>query len=238
MNVNFFLKRLALAAGLAGSFVLSGCAVTPSVPVTKQDVFSAIYTEKPASILVVPAINHSTAAEASIYYSASIAQPLVEHGYYVLPIPVTNAMLQQAGISDGAQLADVPPQRFEQMFGADAVLFVTINQWDTSYYVVGGNVTVGLTFKMVSARTGNVLWNFRNKVVVDTGGGSNNGLLGAIINTAINTASQDYFPIAQQINYQSIWVLPFGKYHPSNTVDATLNSRHEFNQVAEGGQGR
>lgn len=230
------LQNVLLAATLASAALLTGCATTPGAPpITKQDVFPTVYGEKPASLLVLPAINHSTAAEAPIYYAASIAQPLSEQGYYVLPIPVTNAMLEQAGISDGAQLLAVPPQKFGQMFGADAILFVTIDTWDTSYYVVGGNVTVGLTFRMVSTKTGADLWNFRNQVVVNTGGNSNNqaGLLGAIIETAIKTAQQDYFPIAQQVNYGSIMVLPYGKFHPRHGVDAVQASRAEFNQKAE-----
>lgn len=235
MMLNKIAKRSTVVLGLVGSLWMSGCAVNPSEPVTKQEVFGTLYTEKPASILVLPAINHSTAAEAPLYYSASVAQPLTEQGYYVLPIPVTNVMLQQAGISDGTQLAAVPPRRFGEMFGADSVLFVTIDSWDTSYYVIGGNVSVGLQFRLVSTKTSETLWNYRNKVVIDTSGNSNNGagLLGAIIETAIKTAQQDYFPIAQQVNYRSIWVLPHGKFHPNHNVDATTVSKADFNQPLE-----
>lgn len=235
MRTMRLIKGCTLLLSLAGSLLLSGCATQSGPAVTKQEVFGGIYSEKPTSILVLPAINQSTAAEAPLYYSASIAQPLTEQGYYVLPIPVTNAMLQQAGISDGGQLTAVPPQRFGAMFGADAVLFVTIDSWDTSYYVVGGNVTVGLQFRLVSTRSGETLWNFQNKVVVDTSGNANNGagLIGALIETAIKTAQQDYFPVAQQVNYRSIWVLPHGKFHPNHAVDATVVSRAEFNRVAE-----
>lgn len=227
------LKNLALAVALTGTVLLTGCATTtPSVPITKQQVFPAVYGEKPASILVLPAINHSTAADAPLLYSASIAQPLTEQGYYVLPIPVTNTMLEQAGISDGAQLLAVPPQKFGQMFGADAILFVTIDSWDTSYYVVGGDVTVGLTFKLISTKTGERLWNFHNQVVINTGSNNQDPLV-ALIETAIKTAQQDYFPVAQQVNYGSVAVLPYGKFHPQTGVDATQNSSEKFNSREE-----
>lgn len=225
--------RAAAVATLTAAALLAGCATGPGTPpVTRQDVFPAVYGEKPASILVLPAINHSTAADAPTLYSASIAQPLSEQGYYVLPVPVTTVMLQEAGISDGTQLLAVPPQKFGQMFGADAVLFVTIDAWDTSYYVVGGNVTVGLTFRLVSTRSGEALWQLQRKLVVDTGASSNNqgGIIGVLIETAIKTAQQDYFPIAQQVNYGSIAVLPLGQHHPSHGVDATWVSNSQFNQ--------
>lgn len=228
------LRALAPAALLLGVSLLPGCATAPATaPITNQEVFTGIYSEKPNSILVLPAINHSTAADAPLYYIASIAQPLTEQGYYVLPVPVTNALLQQAGISDGAQLLAVPPQRFGQMFGADAILFVTIDSWDTSYYVLGGNVTVALTFKLVSTRSSETLWQFRKAVTIDTSGNSNNGLIGALVETAIKTAQQDYFPIAQQVNYGSVGVLPHGKFHPQYGLDATQASRAEYNQPAD-----
>ncbi len=203
----------------------AGCATTPSTPPpTKREVFAGIYNEQPHTLLVVPAINHSTAADAPLYYAASIAQPLTEQGYYVLPIPITNALLAAAGISDGTQLIAVPPQRFRAMFGADAVIFVTIDAWDTAYYVVGGQVTVGLSFRLVSTETGAVLWRFAQRQTVDTSDHSSNnslvGLLVGLLATAIKTAQQDYFPIAQQINRRSIAVLPLGRYHPGHGADA------------------
>ena len=230
---NFWLVSVLLAS------LLSGCAVNQpsSPPLTRQQVFPGIYGEKPVTVLVLPAINHSTAADAGILYSASIAQPLTEHGYYVLPVPVTNTMLHQAGISDGAQLLQVPPQRFADMFGADAALYVTIESWDTNYYVVGGNVTVGLTFRLVSTHTAKTLWAYHRQITVDTTGRNNNSsgnpladLIGGMIATAITTAQQDYFPIAQQVNYQSIAVLPYGKLHPQYNLDASQAANAGDNQ--------
>ena len=183
-----------------------------------------MYEEKPLTLLVVPAINNSTAADATEYYSTTIAQPLTEQGFYVLPVEITNVILKEAGIADGAQLKDVPPAKFHTMFGADAVLFVTINEWDTNYYVTGGNVTVGLGYHMVSTKTGNTLWSYRNRVVVNTSGNSNSGggILGAIIETAINTAIQDYLPIARQVNYIALGSIPVGKYHPQHGQDGAF----------------
>jgi hypothetical protein len=141
-------------------------------------------------------------------------------------VPVTNQFLEQAGINDGAQLLAVPPQRFASMFGADAILFVTIESWDTSYYVLGGNVTVGLTYRLVSTKTSEPLWGYHDKVVVDTSGGSGGGgLIGALVETAVKTATQDYFPIAQQVNSRSLAVTPHGKYHPSYDKDESERAR-------------
>ena len=111
------------------------------------------------------------------------------------------------------------------MFGADAVLFVTIEQWDTNYYVVGGNVTVTLSYKLVSTTTGDTMWTEHRRQVVNTGGNSNNGLLAAMIETAIKTAMQDYVPVARIANNTAIAVLPFGKYSPNVGQDGTYPTR-------------
>lgn len=196
---------------LVSVFMLGGCA-RPQV-VTKKDAFPEMYKQQPLSVLVVPAINHSTAADAPELYSTTIAEPLSEAGYYVMPIPLTNMILNGEGIVDGEQLKGVDAGKFRSLFGADAVLYVTINQWDTSYYVTGGNVSVDADFRLVSTADNSSLWHYRGTIVYDTSGGSGN-LLVDIISTAISTAQTDYVPLARQVNRSVITTLPVGKYNP------------------------
>ncbi|MED5524618.1 MAG: GNA1162 family protein [Pseudomonadota bacterium] len=215
------MKKYAILSMLVGATFLGGCVDAPKYN-TKQQAFPNLYKEHPLSVLVVPAINRSTAADAPELYSTTIAQPLAEAGYYVMPLPLTNMVLQGEGVTDGAQLENVDATKFHQLMGADAVLFVTINQWDTNYYVTGGNVTVGAAFKLVSATTGEELWNYNNVVVYDTSGGSNaGGLLGAIIATALSTAMTDYVPVARMVNGTVIRTLPVGKYNTRFGKDGT-----------------
>ena len=207
---------------LLGALILflSGCTKT----MTKSELYPAMYNEKPTAILVVPAINQSTAADAPILYSSTINQPLSNAGFYVLPIEVTDRFLRNEGLSEGEVLKDVPPQKFAEYFGADAVLYVTIEKWDSNYYVIGGNVTVGVNFQMKSCKTGETLWSYANQIVLNTSGDSNNGgLLAALIATAINTASQDYVPLARNVNIMSLRTIPFGKYHSNHEKDQAVS---------------
>ncbi|WP_115717788.1 GNA1162 family protein [Gallaecimonas mangrovi] len=207
------MKKVLIWSLLSCFMLLGGC-VTPPKYTSKQEAFPELYKEHPLSVLVVPAVNRSTAADAPELYSTTIAQPLAEAGYYVMPLPLTNLVLQGEGVTDGAQLANIDARKFNQLMGADAVLFVTINQWDTNYYVTGGNVTVGAAFRLVSTTTGEDLWNYNNVVVYDTSGGSNaGGLLGAIIATALSTAMTDYVPVARMVNGTVIKTLPVGRYN-------------------------
>ncbi len=207
------MKRLTLCAGIF--LLLTGCATAPS----KQVEFPKMYQEKPKSIVVLPPANTSTAAEASIYYTTTIAKPLSDQGYYVLPIELTQAMLQEAGIMDGAQLQDLDFIRLHQLFGADAALYVTIREWNKSYTIIAGGLTVDLAFDLKSLKTGESLWHYRNRITVDTSGDQNAGLIGVLIGTAIRTAMADYVPIAEQVNYGALQSLPFGPYHPHYLQD-------------------
>jgi hypothetical protein len=199
---------------------LTGCASNHEKYSFRSD-FPDMYSEQPRTIFVLPAVNVSTAADASEYYATTIAEPLTQKGYYVLPIPITSELMKREGVVDGAQLRQTNLSLFKNHFGADAVMFVTIKQWDTNYSVISGSVSVAIDFELVSAMTSKRLWHFENQVVVNTTENSQNsgGLLGAIIATAIKTALQDYMPVAKDVTRGAVARLPAGPYHSKYGTD-------------------
>lgn len=201
-----------------GLILLTGCSGLDSRDGPKEDPYPLLTQQQPRTILVLPAINESTAADAPDYYSVTIAPLLSAKGYYVMPQEITTEILRAEGITDGRQLEGVTPAKFGQLFGADAVLFVHIKEWDTNYYVIGGNVTVSAVYELKSTKTGETLWSNAARQVIDTGGDSNNGggIIGALIATAIKTATQDYMPAAQQVNAVALMPLPLGIKHPEH----------------------
>lgn len=202
------MKRSPLYVGIF--LLFSGCTTLTDKPTD----FSQLYQEQPKSIAVLPPTNTSTAAEASLYYSTTIAKPLADRGYYVLPIEITQAMLHEAGVIDGAQLQDLAVAQLRSLLGADAALYVTIQEWNKSYAIIAGSLTVDLAFNLTSLKTGARLWQDRQRVTVDTSGDQSAGLVGALIATAIRTAMIDYVPIAEQVNANALRNLPIGPYHP------------------------
>ncbi|MGB0894124.1 MAG: GNA1162 family protein [Parashewanella sp.] len=196
---------------------LTGC-VTPPKVITKQQAFPKVYAEKPLSILVVPAINETTAADAIDLYSTTIAQPLAEAGYYVLSVPYTKKFLERQGVVEGAQATQVPLEKYKQLFGADVVLFVTLKKWDTNYTVLSGDVTVSAKADMYSTTTKEKLWNYDSTFVYVTSGNSGN-LFADLVATAIQTALTDYVPVARIVNSNMIHSMPVGKYHKRYDTD-------------------
>jgi hypothetical protein len=193
---------------------VAGCA--PKT-VTKIEKFPLMYQEQPASILILPPINESTAAEAKDYYGTTIQEPLSFSGFYVFPYEVTTDILKMEGIYDAELLRDVPLSKFREYFGADAVLFTTIKKWDLAYLVLAATLTVSVDCELKSTHSDQVLWAYNGTVVVDLSGGSTGGGIGGLIAkaivTAISSAMADYVPYARQANYRAISSMPFGRYH-------------------------
>lgn len=198
-------------------FFLSGC-VAPTY-VTKANEFPSMYTEKPRSLLIMPPMNLSTAADAKDYYATTIEMPVALHGFYVFPYALTAEVLKQQGVYDSELAYDIPLNKYREYFGADAVLFTKILKWDKTYVVLAANLTVSIDAEIKSTKTSEVLWKYNGTVVVDlsgnnNGGGGLAGLLITAIVTAANTAAADYTKYAKVANGRFIGSVPFGPYHP------------------------
>ena len=206
--------------------MVSLCACIPKTT-TKIQEFPGMYEEQPLSILILPPMNESTAADAKEYYSTTIQEPLAYTGYYTFPYPLTTELLKMEGIYDSELLRDIPLAKFKEYFGADAVLFTTIKKWDLCYIVIASNLTVSIDCSLKSTSTNQELWKYNGTIVVDLSGGNAGGgiagLIASAIVTAVNSAIADYVPYARQANYSALHSLPYGKYHPQHNKDQNMN---------------
>jgi hypothetical protein len=174
---------------------------------------------KPLSVLVIPAINNSTAAEATDFFNVTITEPLSNVGYYTMPVEIVKDIFQKEGIVDSTMIKGLPTSIFKKNFGADAVLFVTINKWDKQYVVLAGNVSVSMDYVMLSTETSEVIWSYSATQTIDTTAESSGFIMLDILSTAITTATTDYVPIAKQVNYQAFTALPHGGYSDLHGLD-------------------
>lgn len=209
--------------GLLIAPLLSACGPAMS---TKVSEFPLMYEEKPASVLILPPINESTAADAKEYYSTTIQEPLAYSGYYTFPYPIVSDILKMEGIYDSEMLRQTPLAKFKEYFGADAVLFTTIKKWDLSYMVLASMLTVSIDCDLKSTTSDQSLWKYTGTVVVDlSGGNTGGGVAGLIVKAvvaAVNSAMADYVPYARQANYVALTSMPFGKYHAQFNKDQQL----------------
>jgi hypothetical protein len=199
---------------MAASLILGGCATAP----VKSD-FSQFRAEGPRSILVVPVINKSVDVNAPDYFLATITRPLAERGYYVFPVNMVKSVLSDDGLSDANLVHAGDTRRLGEMFGTDAVMYISIERWDAKYVVFSTTVTVELNYVLRSARTGNDLWKNHQLVAYspqNNSGGGLAALLADAISAALTKAAPNYIPLARQANAQAVEIkgsgLPAGPY--------------------------
>jgi len=214
------MKKLKYLFLLIAIMLFTGCGVTTS-QITKGEYYPKLYKQHPISILVLPARNTTTAVDATDHFRYTITQPLAEKGYYVFPVHLVDSFFKSENLSDAELIRNIPVKKLKEIFGADAILYVDINAWDTGYTVISSNVDVGLSFALVDANTGEEIWQSNAYAYSYEGIDSNNGLIGLVVSaiaTAINTAT-DYTKLAYVANIYGTATLPYGKYHPMYNKD-------------------
>jgi hypothetical protein len=178
---------------------LAGCATRPPGPD-----LSAFRTAAPRSVLIVPIVNKTLEVEASNYMLTTLPIPIAEKGYYVFPVNTVKVVLEHEGLYEPERVRAVEPSKLADLFGADAILYVSINRWDAQYVVLSTVVTVDLDYKLV-AKTGQTLWTATKKMQYSPQNTSTGNVIAdlvvAAVNAAITRAAPNYIPLARQANY-------------------------------------
>lgn len=194
-----------LATVLLSCLLLAGCAV----PVKKD--MSAFTAAAPRSILVVPTVNKSLDVDAPNYVLAALPVPVAEKGFYVFPVNTTKFVLEQEGYYEGERIHQEPTPVLAKLFGADAVLYVTINRWDAQFALFTTVVTVDFDYRMV-ARDGTELWKENKKLQYqpqnNNAGSPMATLISAVINAALTRAAPNYMPLTKQANQEVFFLSP------------------------------
>lgn len=191
------MKKLLSTFTLLACVVLAGCVTQP----VRKDM-AAFEAAAPRSILVVPTVNKSLDVDAPNYVLSTLPIPIAEKGYYVFPVNTTKYVLEQEGYYEGEKIHQQPTAVLAKLFGADAVLYVTINRWDAQYLVISTTVTVDFDYRLVS-KDGVELWKESTHLRYSPNN-SNGGLLSAVINAAIARAKPNFMPLTQQANDQTL----------------------------------
>jgi hypothetical protein len=205
------MKRFLLVAALAAA-----CAQP-----AKKD-YSKLVSSNPRALLVVPVVNKSVDVDAADYFLSTLSVPLAERGYYVFPVNLVKRMLEDDGLADASLVHGTDPVRLCALFGADAVLFVTIEQWTAKYMFLTTQVTVEFNYVLKDGRTGEELWKDHETGVYssDSGGG---GLAGAIAAAIVAKAAPNYMPLSRQANANAMAYpgpgFPAGPYRPEYRKD-------------------
>jgi hypothetical protein len=179
--------------------ILSSCATAPP-----QRENSRFRDASPRSILIVPVINRSVDISAPDYLLSTMTIPLAEKGYYVFPVNMVKRVLEDDGLSDANLVHSAPAERLGSLFGADSILYVTIESWDAKYYVIGTTVTLQLLYTIKDGRSGATLWQRRQRVIRQSQNTSSGNaiadLVAMTVSAAVSKMAPDYIGLAREAN--------------------------------------
>jgi hypothetical protein len=214
------IRAIALFALLGSS--LAAC-VTPPPP---KD-YAAFKAASPRSILVVPVVNKSTQVDAPDNFLATLPVPLAEHGYYVFPVNMVKRTMEDDGIGDADLVAGSDPVRLASLFGADAVLYASIEHWEAHYIVLSASTEVEVHYTLKSGKTGATLWDKTVHMSYTPQAANTGNIIGNIVAAAIvaglERAHPNYIPLANQANGIAFYTkgqgVPAGPYDPAYGKD-------------------
>lgn len=208
------MKNFGLFLTACAVVLLSGCAVTP------YD-YTALNAAKPRSILVIPPMSDSTDVNSTYTFLSTISKPLAEKGYYVFPVAVVDTLLKENGLPTPVEMNSIPLDKVRDVIGADAVMYVHINNWGQKFQLLSSVTIVDSTVRLVDVRTGALLWETRVQAQQgssDGGGGLAGALVGAIAEQIVSSIVDKTYGLSAQANALAInnngrGLLP-GPYYP------------------------
>lgn len=168
---------------LIGTVVLlTGCVSAP-----QPHDYTAFRNADPHSVLVLPPINNSVEVIAPYSLMSQVSQPIAESGYYVFPVTLVQQTFRSNGLTEATDIHAVPVQKIHEIFGADTGLYMTIEEYGTSYVILSSETVVKVSATLVDLRSGVVLWqDTASASSAEQRGNSGGGLVGMLVEAALN----------------------------------------------------
>jgi len=107
---------------------------------------------------------------------------------------MVDQFLKENGLPGAAEMHQAPLAKLHQVFGADTVLYITVEKYGSKHLVIANNTFVDVRAKLVDCRTGTLLW--ENKVVAQ--GGGNSGMVEALVGQVMSKLADQAHVVAAQ----------------------------------------
>jgi hypothetical protein len=183
--------------------------------------YSNYHAHPPRSILILPPLNQTTHVEGTYGYLSTVTYPVAELGYYVYPVAVVDQLFKENGMPTAGEMQQAPLDKVREITGADAVLYISLEEYGTTYKVLDSPTTVKAHAKLIDTRTQTLLWEGEGIATQSASGGSGN-LLATLIASAVaqvvNTTSDRAHKTSRAANANLFLAkdrgLPYGPYNP------------------------
>lgn len=173
------LKNLSL---LALTLILSACVSMP--PAADYTAFKA---SDPKSVVVLPPVNNTPEVVAPYSVMSQLAAPIAESGFYVFPVAVVDQTFKSNGLTVSEDIHAVAPEKLKEIFGADTALYITIEDYGTSYVVISSETRVTVSARLVDLANGIQLWSgAATASSAENQNASSGGLVGMLVQAAVS----------------------------------------------------
>ena len=178
---------------------------------------------------MLPPLNESVDVGATYSWLTTATAPLAETGYYVFPVAMVDAFMKDNGLPSAGEMREVSVAKLGEVFGADAVLYVTIEDWGQQYIVLSSNTVVKAEATLVDVATGTQLWKWEIDHTESSGGSGNliADIVIAAIEQVVDTLTDQVHFASRRANFllfrNERTGLPYGPYHPKHETDPRLH---------------
>ena len=148
------LRRCLLIAMLAISLI-TGCAKKIPHFLTPE------YDKRGVRLIaILPVANQSKNAEAAALFRDKVLEAVYFQGYPKIPLNAIDEKLSPFFNDYRRPTPEtIPPRQVGELLGVDAVLYVTLNECDTSFLLLYATTKVRATFDLRSTKTNESIWN-------------------------------------------------------------------------------
>lgn len=181
---NMFNLRSLTAAALVA--LLAGCVSPPPA----HD-YTAFKEADPHSIIILPPLNNTPEVIAPYSVMTQMVAPIAESGFYVFPVAVVEQTFKGNGLIVASDVHQVSVDKLHSIFGADSALYITVEEYGTSYVVISSETAVTVSASLVDLRTGVQLWQGKARASsAEQQNNSGGGLVGMLVVAAINQIAE------------------------------------------------
>ncbi|MFK7891988.1 MAG: DUF799 domain-containing protein [Granulosicoccus sp.] len=181
--------------------VVSTALLNACVAIPREDPYIKFREHMPRSILVFPPVNESVDVIASYSWLSTVTRPIAERGYYVYPVAIVDEFMKENGLPNPEDMHTAPLDKISEIFGAEAVLYVTIEDYGQKFRLVSSDSVVKARAELVDVKTGVPIWNNKVSVTQSNSNNSGGGLLGAIVSAAIAQVAESIGDAAHEATH-------------------------------------
>jgi hypothetical protein len=156
--------------------------------------------QRPLSVLILPPVNQTPQEGVEDVVYPIFVRALGEKGYYVYSPEYVQEIFHRNKLQEAGRIHALPYKKFYDVFGPDAILYITVEKWAAKYYLVGNQIDTQIYARLIDAKTGVELFNMRYEYAYDPAAGQSS-IAGKLVMAIVSKfAEKSYLEPAARMN--------------------------------------